>query len=425
MHNYKCVIVFPKLAMPFPKITGCIIFDFRPYFEAKARLNQSLDDQKRQIQLIEETIQMTKVGYADSLKQLEKISEEIHERRRKESSLNALQDQSVSQSKENIDILGSRQEGVGAEFPSPCLNDKLLKQISKRQKNSFKENKIKQKKYNTHERKVQHKSNVSSLAQSDQSNDQSTDMDENPNNSESKKTDGNNIDRLPLVDGKCITSKKYASRKNRKTRKKRYEKLQSNCLPEHASNANHERCLDNSSAKNNVNSVTSETDTDAAPRNAESAESSNIRASHSSSSNTESALNEGDSKLSSYISEEDSSSSSSISSESDFTKAQFKLSYNPHSSLKVSNEERIVLSSNSTQNHPSTSKLGDPIHPFDNNVTFNCIDLTNISHLGDGASNVPQSSTKKNIYSPTGLTNKYLSVKQEESEFSDAESLAR
>ena len=42
---------------------------FRPYFEAKARLNQSLDDQKRQIQLIEETIQMTKVGYADSLKQ--------------------------------------------------------------------------------------------------------------------------------------------------------------------------------------------------------------------------------------------------------------------------------------------------------------------------------------------------------------------
>ena len=364
---------------------------------------------------------MTKVGYADSLKQLEKISEEIHERRRKESSLNALQDQSVSQSKENIDILGSRQEGVGAEFPSPCLNDKLLKQISKRQKESFKENKIKQKKYNTHERKVQHRSNVSSsLAQSDQSNDQSTDIDETPNNSESKKNDGNNIDRLSLAGGKSITSKKYTSRKNRKPRKKRYEKL-----PEHASNANHEKCLNKSSAKNNMNSVKSETDTDAAPRNAESAESPNIRASPSSSSNTESALNEGDSKLSSYISEEDSSSSSSISSEADSTKAQLKLSYKPLSSLKVSSEEKIVRSSNSTENHPSVSKLGDPIHPFDNNVTFNCTDLTNISHLGDGASNVSQSTTKKNIYSPTGLTNKYLSIKQEESEFSDAESLAR
>ena len=355
---------------------------------------------------------MTKVGYAESLKQLEKISEEIHERRRKESSLNALQDQSVSQSKENIDILGSRQEGVGAEFPSPCLNDKLLKQISKRQKECFKENKIKQKKYNTHERKVQHRSNVSSsLAQSDQSNDQSTDIDETPNNSESKKNDGNNIDRLSLVGGKSITSKKYTSRKNRKPRKKRYEKL-----PEHASNANHEKCLNKSSAKNNMNSVKSETDTDAAPRNAESAESPNIRASPSSSSNTESALNEGDSKLSSYISEEDSSSSSSISSDSDSTKAKSKLSYKPLSSLKVSNEEKIVRSSNSTENHPSTSKLGDPIHPFDNNVTFNCI---------DGASNIPQPSTKKNIYSPIGLTNKYLSIKQEESEFSDAESLAR
>ena len=193
MYNNKChgltVIVCHAILK---KITVYIIFDFRPYFEAKARLNQSLDDQKRQIQLIEETIQMTKVGYADSLKQLEKISEEIHERRRKESSLNALQDQSVSPSKENIGILGSRQEGVGAEFPSPCLNDKLLKQISKRQKESFKENKIKQKKYNTHERKVQHRSNVSSsLAQSDQSNDQSTDIDETPNNSESKNY-GNN-----------------------------------------------------------------------------------------------------------------------------------------------------------------------------------------------------------------------------------------
>ena len=40
----------------------------RPYFELKARFNQILDDQKKQVQVIEETITMTKEGYADSLK---------------------------------------------------------------------------------------------------------------------------------------------------------------------------------------------------------------------------------------------------------------------------------------------------------------------------------------------------------------------
>ena len=90
----------------------------RPYFEAKARLNQSLDDQKRQIQVIEETIQMTKNGYSDSLKELERISEEIHERRRRQ--------------KDCPD--GVRQAGVGAEFPSPSPIEKKLKQTIQRQK---------------------------------------------------------------------------------------------------------------------------------------------------------------------------------------------------------------------------------------------------------------------------------------------------
>merc|ERR1719481_2430115 len=54
----------------------------RPYFEVKAKLNQSLDDQKGQIDVIQETIKMHQSGYADSLKELERISEEIHERRR-------------------------------------------------------------------------------------------------------------------------------------------------------------------------------------------------------------------------------------------------------------------------------------------------------------------------------------------------------
>ena len=73
----------------------------------KAKFNQLLDDQKRQVQLIEETIQMTKIGYADSLKELERISEEIHNRRKRRKSLEA----SLN--------LGAREEGVGAEFPPP------------------------------------------------------------------------------------------------------------------------------------------------------------------------------------------------------------------------------------------------------------------------------------------------------------------
>lgn len=43
---------------------SCRLISFffdRPYFDLKAKFNQQLDDQKRQVQLIEETIQMTKV----------------------------------------------------------------------------------------------------------------------------------------------------------------------------------------------------------------------------------------------------------------------------------------------------------------------------------------------------------------------------
>jgi hypothetical protein len=49
----------------------------------KAKLNQNLDDQKKQVQVIEETIGMTKRGYAGSLRELEKISEEIRKARRR------------------------------------------------------------------------------------------------------------------------------------------------------------------------------------------------------------------------------------------------------------------------------------------------------------------------------------------------------
>jgi hypothetical protein len=44
------------------KLSLILFFPERPYFELKARFNQTLDDQKRQVQLIEETIVMTKQG---------------------------------------------------------------------------------------------------------------------------------------------------------------------------------------------------------------------------------------------------------------------------------------------------------------------------------------------------------------------------
>ncbi|CAB4054241.1 SH3 domain-binding protein 5 homolog,SH3 domain-binding protein 5-like,SH3 domain-binding protein 5 [Lepeophtheirus salmonis] len=77
------------------------IIKSKPYFELKARSHQMLDDQKRQVQLIEETILMTKLGYSESLRELEKISEEIHEKRQKELHLHK--------------NLGVREAGVGAE----------------------------------------------------------------------------------------------------------------------------------------------------------------------------------------------------------------------------------------------------------------------------------------------------------------------
>ncbi len=87
----------------------------RPYFDTKAKFNQVLDDQKRQVELIQETIAMTKSGYADSLKQLEKISDEIHERREREQRL--------------LQELGARGQGVGAESPENSMLAGLSRRV--------------------------------------------------------------------------------------------------------------------------------------------------------------------------------------------------------------------------------------------------------------------------------------------------------
>ena len=69
---------------------------------------------------------MTKVGYSDSLKQLERISEEIHDRRRQQLQQAAIGAKDDKSSVKDAAILGTRQDGVGAEFPSPSLAEMKL-----------------------------------------------------------------------------------------------------------------------------------------------------------------------------------------------------------------------------------------------------------------------------------------------------------
>eukprot|EP00096_Caligus_rogercresseyi_P003556 TRINITY_DN1675_c0_g1_i2.p1 TRINITY_DN1675_c0_g1~~TRINITY_DN1675_c0_g1_i2.p1 ORF type:complete len:424 (-),score=126.21 TRINITY_DN1675_c0_g1_i2:488-1759(-) len=91
----------------------------KPYFELKAKSHQMLDDQKRQVQLIEETILMTKLGYSESLRELERISEEIHEKRQREA--------------KKEPPLGKREAGVGAEDNSKMNEAEDFREVLKRQ----------------------------------------------------------------------------------------------------------------------------------------------------------------------------------------------------------------------------------------------------------------------------------------------------
>lgn len=72
----------------------------RPYFELKDQLNADLQSVKTEIENLQEAIGKAKATYAQSLKRLESISEEIHERRNNGSSAS------------------SRTPGVGAETPT-------------------------------------------------------------------------------------------------------------------------------------------------------------------------------------------------------------------------------------------------------------------------------------------------------------------
>ncbi|GAB1609278.1 uncharacterized protein LOC115220940 [Argonauta hians] len=76
----------------------------KPYFEMKVKFNQVMDEQKQRVSRLETEVIHTKSAYAEALRTLESISDEIHERRMEKSK--HLQ-------------LGVRGSGVGSETPSP------------------------------------------------------------------------------------------------------------------------------------------------------------------------------------------------------------------------------------------------------------------------------------------------------------------
>lgn len=60
---------------------------FRPYYEMKAHFHQLLEQQKSKVQTLEGQVQNSKLTYADALRNLEQISDEIHQNRKKASML--------------------------------------------------------------------------------------------------------------------------------------------------------------------------------------------------------------------------------------------------------------------------------------------------------------------------------------------------
>uniref|UniRef100_A0A1I8JK45 SH3 domain-binding protein 5-like n=1 Tax=Macrostomum lignano TaxID=282301 RepID=A0A1I8JK45_9PLAT len=94
----------------------------RPYFEANARYQQALIEQKQHVEVYEEKVRICKRLYDEALRTLETISESIHTRRREENNVKkqklklGKQQQSTDEDSA-LQALGERGQGVGAEDP--------------------------------------------------------------------------------------------------------------------------------------------------------------------------------------------------------------------------------------------------------------------------------------------------------------------
>jgi predicted transcriptional regulator len=51
---------------------------YRPYFETKAYFNKLLEEQKQKVKTLEKKVSTAKASYAEALRNLEQISDEMH-----------------------------------------------------------------------------------------------------------------------------------------------------------------------------------------------------------------------------------------------------------------------------------------------------------------------------------------------------------
>lgn len=101
------------------------IIKSRPYFDEKSFCNEQLASQKERVEVLQSQVSAVKGAYAASLKELERISEEIHCKRNKNKQIEAEQEPPC----------GPREPGVGAELEpvfceTPAPNDEILDNTS-------------------------------------------------------------------------------------------------------------------------------------------------------------------------------------------------------------------------------------------------------------------------------------------------------
>ncbi|XP_018564430.1 SH3 domain-binding protein 5 isoform X2 [Anoplophora glabripennis] len=95
----------------------------RPYYELKAHFNQLLEQQKSKVQGLESQVTTAKLSYADALRNLEQISDEIHQNRKKASLVvNSLANSKQRSLDSNVSLLEDAEELI-EEYK--CLPQKL------------------------------------------------------------------------------------------------------------------------------------------------------------------------------------------------------------------------------------------------------------------------------------------------------------
>lgn len=75
-----------------------VVLHFRPYYELKAHFNHLLESQKSKVQNLEAQVTNAKLTYADALRNLEQISDEIHQTRNRTSAIAATLKQASTES---------------------------------------------------------------------------------------------------------------------------------------------------------------------------------------------------------------------------------------------------------------------------------------------------------------------------------------